>query len=657
MKTVGFKERARAGRMTSTRSVMRALVVAGFVVAWGCTPAPKSYGPPGKTTWAPEGCRSVPSDNPILGLPATFSRTFHVDTMNSDEVSIALAPVFEYEWVAEPQFYIPEGPSFDRDGNLYFTPLLPGEDVILVSLDPDTGARRWAVNGTTLNGAGAPLVLDDPLNPGEQIIYVGVYDRALAIRPNGTVLWDVSTGLPTPPPPGVDIEAGYHCFGLNYHAQADAIIGVMHDGNLYALDRTTGAQLLAAPYVIPGEPSPPRESLILPEDVTRKANDAMRPLLGALPPEANPLDLITNIVLGYESKVANYFAVDAHTGRIWVAATAPDGEDGIVDGVSEFGALYCLELVTAGGLPYTIHELFHTSFSGGTASTPTLRSDGTRIYMGDNLGHLIAIDSSDGAQIWQLDVGRQIFGSVAVASDNNEMYACTSDAVIKVIDNGASGTEAWRSLLDAYIPGVGQKNFNVLLATIGANGVIIQTGAGPELNDYPLPLRVGIGLLDRETGHLRYFAEGREESIAAMNSGPDGAVYLGHSPLRRAVSRALYGDIGWTQPLTGGVGKFGAGRLDLLIRDAVCAASARASNAFQHAGTCVASAEADVRQIRNLIDQCRRSSIKAIADGDLTAGDWAALDGYLTAAEASLAVATLDIAGSPLQQACDFFPQ
>ena len=267
--------------MKTTRTSILIFFVVSFVMAVGCTPTPNSYPPPGKTAWVPEGCRSVPGDNPVLGLPAAFSRTFHVDSMNSDEVSIALAPVFEYEWVAEPQFYVPEGPTFDSDGNLYFTPLYPGEDVILVSLDPDTGARRWAVSGTTLYGAGAPLILDDPLNPGEQIIYVGVYDRALAIRPDGTALWDVPTGLPSPPPPGMDEDPGYHCFGVNYHAQADAIIGVMRDGSVYVLDRATGAQLLAAPYVIPGEPSPPRDTLLLPEDITEKADAALRPLMGA----------------------------------------------------------------------------------------------------------------------------------------------------------------------------------------------------------------------------------------------------------------------------------------------------------------------------------------------------------------------------------------
>jgi hypothetical protein len=223
------------------------------------------------------------------------------------------------------------------------------------------------------------------------------------------------------------------------------------------------------------------------------------------------------------------------------------------------------------------------------------------------------------------------------------------------VDNGTHGSEVWRSQLDAYAAGLGQKNFNVLLATIGANGVYIQAGAGLELEGYPLPLKVGVGLLDRETGKLRYFAEGLEESIAAMNSSPDGAVYLGFSPLRRAVSYALFGDLGMTHPLSGGVGKFGARRLDLLIRDAACAASARALNAFNNAGSCRDSAEADIRQIRNLINQSRRSAVKAMADGDLTASDWTTLEEYLTMAEVDLYPELLDGAAAQLQQVCDYF--
>ena len=101
-----------------------------------------------------------------------------------------------------------------------------------------------------------------------------------------------------------------------------------------------------------------------------------------------------------------------------------------------------------------------------------------------------------------------------------------------------------------------------------------------------------------------------------------------------------------TDPLSGGVGKFGARRLDLLIRDAACAASARALNAFNNAGSCPGSAEADIRQIRNLINQSRRSSVKAIADGNLTPSDWTTLDGCLVQAEGNLSPALLNAAAA-----------
>ena len=631
------------------------LLAAGLAAGPGCTPTPKPYDPPGKTTWMPEGCRAVPSDDPVLGLPSAYFRGLHADTLNSDEVSIALAPVLELAWHVEPLFYITEGPTFDSEGNLYFSPILPGEPVVLVSLDPETGARRWAVTGTNLYGGGAPLVLDDPASPGEQTVYLGLYDRALAVRPDGTFVWDVPTGLPAVPPVTEGLTA-YHCFGLNYHPQADALVGTTGDGNVYVLDRATGAPLLGAAFVVPGEPSPPRPEGMLPPEIADKANAALLPLLGALPPDVNAYAMIADVLLGFSSQVANYFAIDPHTGRMWVAATAPDAEDGTVDGVSELGALYGLELVTAGGPPYTVHELFHTSFVGGSGSSPALSADGRRVYVGDNIGNLIAVDAEDGSKVWELDVGAQIYGSVGVASDNGELYASNADAVIKVIDTGPAGVEEWRSLAEGYTPGLGQSNYNLNLAGIGANGIFVHAGAGAILGSTPLPLSLGVGLLDRETGRTLYFADGIEETVSAMSTGPDGAVYLGHSPLRRAAAWALYGDLGWTRPITGGIGKYAARRNDLLIRDAACAGSARAANAFDHAGTCPDSAAADIRQIQALIDQARRASVKAISDGDLDPADWAVLDGHFGLTEATLSVGTLDVAAGHLQQGCDLFP-
>jgi hypothetical protein len=82
-------------------------------------------------------------------------------------------------------------------------------------------------------------------------------------------------------------------------------------------------------------------------------------------------------------------------------------------------------------------------------------------------------------------------------------------------------------------------------------------------------LHMGMGLLDRETGKLRYFAEGREDSLAMSVVAADGSIYVAHSPLRRAAGKAMYREL--TPDVTGGIARFKPIRLELLARDAICA--------------------------------------------------------------------------------------
>jgi hypothetical protein len=274
--------------------------------------------------------------------------------------------------------------------------------------------------------------------------------------------------------------------------------------------------------------------------------------------------------------------------------------------------------------------------------------------VGDNLGSLIAVDASNGQRIWERSVGQQIIGSVSVSADNKEIYAANGQGIIKVIDLGDVSKEVWRSQLDMYKPGIGQSNFNLSIVGSGANGIFFHGGAGYVLNGISLPLKVGIGLIDRETGKIRYFADGPEESVSALNTGPDGAVYLGNSPIRRAMARAIFPWL--TPPLTGGITKYAPKRLDLLIRDAVCAAADRAQNAFSNHDLCPDAAAVDIRQIQLLIDQCRHSAPQAILDGDLSLGEWLGLEGLLMLAQIKLSPDRLDSAASYLQQACAYFP-
>ena len=85
---------------------------------------PKTFPPPGRTAWRPDGCRPAdPIASPLASRRAW--RSLHSDEVNTDEVDVAYAPSFVADWVAEPGTFNPTGPVFDDAGNLYFVPLSP----------------------------------------------------------------------------------------------------------------------------------------------------------------------------------------------------------------------------------------------------------------------------------------------------------------------------------------------------------------------------------------------------------------------------------------------------------------------------------------------------------------------------------------------------
>ncbi len=499
----------------------------------------------------------------MIPEPDTF-HTMHVSTANSDEVWSVAGPVLEFDWVAEPDLYVPEGPTFDNAGNLYFSPIAPREDVSLVSLERETGKRRWSIPGRGA-GCGAPLLLNDPDHPGRQLIYHATYTSAMALRPDGSALWTVPTGLG--PPERAERQRDLsHVWGMSYQPQADALLGVTMDGFVFAHDRASGAPLLRTPFRLPGAPAAVTRTV--PAWLARRANAETDASFGPTPDGLGIFTTILDVVFGNGVNVANFYAVDPNSGRIFIAATTPDEQDGARDGVSQNGAIYALELRGARPGEMQLEVVRSYVFEGPTGSTPTLSADGGALIVSDDNGHVIALDR-DLALRWRVDVGSQVAASIAVSADSGEMYVVTRFDVIKLRDRGDSAEIVWRAQLDAY-PGF--DNFNALTPTVTANGVAISIGAGRQLGSQQLLSKFGVGLLDRETGRLRSFAEGREESIAVTAVGPDGGIYTAGSPVRRAIARALLGDR--LPPLVGGISRYRPARLDLLVRDAACAAAA-----------------------------------------------------------------------------------
>lgn len=165
---------------------------------------------------------------------------------------------------------------------------------------------------------------------------------------------------------------------------------------------------------------------------------------------------------------------------------------------------------------------------------------------------------------------------------------------------------------------------------------------------------MGMGLLDRETGELRYFAEGREDSLAMSIVAPDGSIYVAHSPIRRAVGKAMYPAL--TPDLTGGIARYKPIRLDLLARDAICAAEARAANASTLNPTTESAAiNTDIRQIKVLLNQAGNAITKAVSDGDMTAEDAGSLGKLLQQSTDGLTPERLTHSVAPLTTACMTF--
>ena len=606
----------------------------------------KSYKLPGKTNWKPEGLRKISTNKNINSRPVSFARSMHTDIHGSDEIATVIAPAFEFEWNAESNYFTAEGPVFDQDGNLYFCPVFPPDDVIMISIEPIKGERRWVLEGYSA-GCGTPLILIDPVS-GKDIVYIGTYDRLVAATIEGEIIWDVPTGLER-----INIgsvKANQHNFGVNYHPQTDSLIASVGDGRVYVFDRKTGTPRLEAPFLMPGDKLP-STNFTLPKYVAEEANEQIKHMVGNVG-DLSPITAVLNAAAGELQRVTNFFSIDTNSGRIWIASTLPDEEDGTKDGWSEIAALYGIDLIPE-GTQYRMEIKVVAKVPGGTASTPAISRDGSRVYVADAFDTIYAINTLNGEYLWSLNVEDKVAGSINVAADNGELFVNTRTKIKKIYDRGDHGELGWTANLDMYYTGFLQSNIKALGAEIAANGIAFTGAAGVVAGKQKFPLKLGAGIIDRETGEVIYFADGAEDSVSSMVVAPNGGLYVGNSPLRRVLARVILGDSKSPKAVIGGITKFKPIHQDLTIRDALWAAANRAKNTAQFAKSHPNVVQADIFQIRQLLNQCQIVAPDALKYGDLSEKKWEAINNILREVEANLLVQenALNAAASLLTQA------
>jgi outer membrane protein assembly factor BamB len=410
--------------------LLLALGVGGLYRWASAMPQAREFGVPPRTAWAPRGVRqaSTRDDSAVIPLPDAF-HTMHVGVSNTDELWGVAAPMVRFDWTAEEAMYIAEGPTYDNQGNLYFSPYNPKEDVSLVSLDRLTGKRRWIVPGGGAGG-GAPLILNDPDRPGEQLIYHGTYTTVMALRPDGTVVWSAPTGLQLPARREGEPDFT-HAWGMNYQPQLDAVFGVTMDGWVYANDRRSGRPILRAPFHIPGAPAP--INFRLPWWISTPANRETDRVFGKTIDGRGLFSAITDVIFGNGFQIANFYAIDPNSGRLYVAATAPDEQDGATDGVSQNGAVYALEVVGEGPDQYEVRSTGYYPFSGGTGSTPTVSLSSDRLMRRRQRQRHRARYGAERALARER---RRPGGGVDRGPRQSQVYAVTQFGIVKLIDHG-----------------------------------------------------------------------------------------------------------------------------------------------------------------------------------------------------------------------------
>ncbi|MBC2715578.1 MAG: hypothetical protein HF978_09730 [Desulfobacteraceae bacterium] len=598
-------------------------------------PPVREYETPKRHHWKPKGKRQIQVTSPLMPRRNIW-RARHGDVMNSDEVTTVVGPVLEIDWVSETDYFNPASASFDSKGDIYNTPQFPADRTLIEKLDGKSGKSLWKIYGTKRpTGGGRPLVLSDPDNPGKEIIYQGEIAEVVAVHPNGEVIYHKPTGFPEPPETATFENLGeFNSTGPNYNPIFDGLVWVTGTGMIYAVDRKTGERNIE-PLYLPGKPSPGKDNRKLPKAIKKLEQEELAYQFKGTP-KGYTLAHQLAVILGERVVNSNYLSVDQRTGAMWIAATDLDEKDGKKDGISEYGALYRIDVVPnpAGKYEWKMEIGAKLSFEGGSASTPALRGDGQRGYVGDAFGNMIAFDY-DCNLVWKYCLGSgggsadQIGGSISVSSDNGELYAITRRDVIKIEDKGDYAELAWRAKMDMY-ENIDSEfhQWNLDTATITANGIVFLAGVGPAFKlfgDTPvfLPVKVGVGILDRNTGRLRWFADGKEKgqsSMAMVMPTPDGGVLIAHSPLRRAIARGLFGDR--IHPTRGGFSKYSPKRIDIMIRDIAVAASDKINRGIEILSIQPEGTKADLVEVKDLINQARFVAPNAIKAGDITQAQW-----------------------------------
>lgn len=358
--------------------------------------------------------------------------TIHGDGANSDYSPVAGSPALTHAWSREFEGFINVGATHDPHGRAYLT--TSAGACRLHALDVATGATVWCsgeVNGTA--------VISSALIDASGRIFLADDTAMHAFDPDGTLVWEV-------PIVGAPLSAQFTPNGR--------LVFITNIGTIYVLRREDGSHVLPPHELIPGATYTPGSGQL------------------------------QACAMGRETcPSANTPSIDLATGRLTFTFWAPGATAAGVRAVR----------ITESPVPAIEPLWTNDSLPGGSASSPTLSADRTRVYVTDNVGALHALDAATGVVLWSTTIGYASGGSVSVTPEGLIMPAGGGTSpLLAVADRGSYGEVVWTrpSLVNRGIPtqaAGGYSYATVQAPNFAADLVVVDTAAGTELDRHRLP--------------------------------------------------------------------------------------------------------------------------------------------------------------------------
>lgn len=356
----------------------------------------------------------------------------HADGANSDYAPVEGARDVERAWTASFEGTINLGPTVDPQGQVYVTN--SGGDCHLHALDARTGETRWcSTEVDTFAVASSPLIDRD----GRLFLADG--EAMHAFSRDGTLLWET-------PIEGVPLSAQFTPNGR--------IVFVTHIGRVYVLYRENGRHVLPPVELVPG--------------ATWDRSQGMRACAQGTS----------------DCPSANTPAIDLRTGRLIFTFWTPGAPAAGVRAMR----------ITEDPRPALVPLWTNDALPGGSASSPALSPDGSRVYVNDNAGNVHALDAATGEEIWSFPIGFASGGSASLSPGGLLVPAGGgASPLLALQDEGDHATLAWRNdaLLNRGIATQADGDVAYVTAATGRQWVndlvVVDTRTGAEVDREPLP--------------------------------------------------------------------------------------------------------------------------------------------------------------------------